>query len=130
MENVFKLVRMAFNVIIFFIALTLLYMMFRQYDSLVRESAESISGDNLMYESVPLETNHYITKGDLISLLMDGLEYDVEIVDASGTYLIISKDYNPSSIDLYPITSEKFEKSYSYHLNGGITKIIFRYITG
>ena len=129
MENVFKLLRLAFYIIIFFAAITLLYAMFSRTDSLIDKSIDHVAEDTVMYEAYITEKNHYSARAELITLLLDKLEYDLEIVDESGSYAIIADGYSPDDIGLYVLTSENYKKSYIYNLNGTIFKIAFHYVT-
>jgi hypothetical protein len=130
MDKIFKLLRMAFNVIIFFIAITLLYTMFQQYKSLTDNSADIVAEDNMMYEAYIADTTHYITRSELIALLLGDLEYDIEVMDVSGIYNIIAKGYNPSDIGVYVFKSNNYKKTYIYKLDGMIKRIKYQYVTG
>ncbi len=85
MDKIVKLLHMAFDVIIFFIAITLLYLMFGQFTSLAEKSTDIISDDNMMYEAHITDITHYTTRSDLLALLLEELEYDIDVVDASGS---------------------------------------------
>jgi len=130
MGNVFKLLEASFNVIVFFLAITLLFSLYHQLDVTVEKSADYVVGDTSVYEATPLEKCHYITKTELIAVLMGEPEYDMEVIDESGTYTILAQEYSLYNIGLYSLKSDQYEKSYIYNLNGNISKIIFRYVTG
>lgn len=129
MSNIFKLLKMAFSIGVFFLAITFLYQMQEQFDKLASVSGERITGDNLVAETLPYTTDHFITKGELISYLMSELQYDLEIIDEIGTYVIECESYSPGFIQQYPLMSDKFEKTYNYFLNGNISKITFKYVS-
>lgn len=128
MENIYKLLRMSFSVIVFFLAIALLYSMKDSLDHLLDSTAKHITGDNLVSQTQPLDTNHDSSRAEIIALMMRELEYDIEIIGKTETYILESEGYLPSDIELYPFEGEKFEKSYSYNFNGEIAKIIFRHI--
>jgi hypothetical protein len=128
MDKILKLLHMAFNVIIFFMAITLLYTMFDRFISLTDKSADAIAEEDTLYETYLATEEHYASRSELITLLLEDLEYDIEVVDETGTYAISADGYSPSEIGLYIFKSKKFEKSYSYKLNGSIAKIKYKYI--
>lgn len=128
MVNISKLLHMAVNVIIFFIAITVLYLFYRRTISLVDVSAANVADDIMLYESYQPDTTHYTSRAELTALLMGKLEYDLDVVNVDGTYSIIAQGYKPEDLGLYPVMSNYYEKSYFYNLNGTITKIKYQYV--
>jgi hypothetical protein len=129
MEKILKLLHMAFNVIIFFTAITLLYSMHHRFVSLTDRTADHIADNDTLYETYLTSEEHYASQGEIITLLLEELEYNIEVVDETGTYVIYADRYNPSEIGLYIFKSKMFEKRYTYNLNGSIAKIKYRSIS-
>jgi cytochrome c biogenesis factor len=129
MEKIMKLLHMAFNVIIFFIAISLLYSMHHSFVSFTDRTADVIAVDDTLYETYLESEEHYASQEEIITLLLDKLEYDMEVEDEMGNYTIHADRYNPSEIGLYIIKSKMFEKSYTYNQNGSIAKIKYRSIS-
>jgi hypothetical protein len=127
MDKILKLLQMAFHVIILFMALTLLYTMSRKFTSLTEKTADIIMKDNILYEAHLDKQEHYITHAELIAILLEDIEYDIEVVDKAESYKITAETYSPSDIELYIFVSRKFKKSYVYNINGTIAKI--RYLS-
>jgi hypothetical protein len=128
MENALKLLEAAFNIIVFFAAVTILLMMSRLYNNLLVTTLNKVSESVMISEAEPVSTINYSTKAELIAHLMGPMEYDLEIIDASGRYTVNADGYRPDSIGLYPLQSINYIKSYLYSMDGTISKIIFQYV--
>ena len=129
MDKIFKLLEMAFHVVILFIALTLLYTMSHKFTSLIVKSADMNAEDNMLYEAYLVKEEHYISHAELIAILLEDIEYDIEVVDEAGSYKITAEGYSPSDIGLYVFASQKYEKSYVYNLSGTIVKIRYQSVS-
>lgn len=70
MENASKFLRHAFYFLIFFLAVTLLYVMSGKFDMISKNTAGSISRSTAMMEAYLDKTVHYVKKAELIALLM------------------------------------------------------------
>lgn len=128
MENISKFLGMAFNVTVFFLAITILYVMSRQYDKLVETSMDNEPVSAMMYESEPIDKDNHVTRAEITALLMERPDYDIEIIDISGSFTVLVAGFNPVYIGSYPLLSNSYEKSYLYNMDGSISRIVFRYV--
>jgi len=129
MDKILKLLQMAFHVVILFIALSLLYTMSHTFTSLTEKTADIVMKDNILYEAYLVKDEHYASRAELITLLLEEVEYDMAVVDEAGTYTITAEGYSPSDIGLYVFASQKYEKSYVYNLSGTIVKIRYQSVS-
>ncbi|MDF2942801.1 MAG: hypothetical protein K0S01_1659 [Herbinix sp.] len=129
MDKIVKLLQIAFDVTIFFLALTLLYTMSFKFTSLTEVSADIIAEDNMLYEAYLMKEEYNVSRTELITLLLEEIEYDIEVVDLIQSYTIVAEEYSPSDIGLYDFRSKKFKKSYVYSINGTIAKIRYQHLS-
>lgn len=128
MENTSKLLRIAFYTIVFFTGISFLSLMSREVFNIADQSADVIASDNILYEA-PLQNQRYlIKKNEIIAQLMEDIQYDISIVDSTGTHLIYTESFNPEDITDLVLTSDQYEKSYTYNEEGDIEAILYRYV--
>ncbi|HKL79780.1 MAG TPA: hypothetical protein VJ888_05010 [Mobilitalea sp.] len=128
MENVTKFLRTAFYVVILFLGVIVLYHMSQRFNSIAERSADAVASDSILYEAELRESNCYIVRAQLIAILMEDLQYDIDIADTSGTYSIKAENYNPEYITWLTLTAERYQQSYIYEEDGKIEKITYSYV--
>lgn len=126
MNVALKFLRRALYMTVFFVGVSLLYGLSESYDKLIDTTKDRISEEVMLIEAVPIVKENYVTKSQLITLLMGPLEYDIRIIDGSGTYDIGSVGYSPDTVGNYVLTGNQYEKSYHYDRNGAIEIIVLR----
>ncbi len=115
-----ELLHQAFAVFLFCNAITLLFLGYQRYAT-VLNTVKKIESEEIMYEQYKDSDGNVVTRGEIISLFFNQLEYDIQIDE-----LLISKIENvKESISSYSIPYEKYKKSYVYDSKGNITRIIF-----
>ncbi len=128
MENVTKLLRVSFYIIIFFTGITLLYLMSRRVENVTDLSLEAMNSDNILYEA-PLENQRYLAnQAEIIAQIMDDIPYEISIIDQTSTYLIHTEAYYVEDMADIVLTSDQYEKSYQYNEEGMIQTILYRYV--
>ena len=128
MENVTKLLRVSFYILIFFTGITLLYLISRRVESVTDLSLEVMNSDNILYEA-PLENQSYLAnQAEIIAQIMDDIPYEISIIDQTSTYLIHTEAYYAEDMADIVITSDQYEKSYQYNEEGMIQTILYRYV--
>lgn len=128
MENVSKLLRIAFYVILFFIGITVLYQSSKSLYSITEKSADTFADDNNLYQADMADINHYTQREELIAILMEDISYNIDIMDPSGSYTIETGTYNPVNINSIALSANQYEKNYLYDEGGQIIKITYQFI--
>ncbi len=129
MENVIKLLRVAFYVSVFTLGITLLYLMSEKLRSTSERFADVIAGDNLLYEAPLTNQRDTALRVELIALLMEDITYDINIEDPAASYSLTAGTYHPEDIIGIALTGNRYEKRYVYNESGDIIKIFYQYIS-
>lgn len=116
-----ELLYQAFAVLMFCIAVTLLFTAYRNFITIYNISKD-IKEDQIIYEQMQEITQPVVSKGEIITMLLTPLEYDIEI----DGFLIRKDENTKENVTSYPILESDFIKIYEYDSNGNITKIIFK----
>jgi hypothetical protein len=120
MENISELLHQVFAVLVFCAAVFLLFMEFRNYESVLLHT-KFIFEEKIVYEQDNESEERPIKKGEIIASLFLQQEHDMEI----NGYLI-SKTQNTKDLLLsYNIPNTDYVKSYAYDNSGTITRIIY-----
>lgn len=125
MDNLSKFLKIGFNLSIFFIALTFLYKMSDEYHRLAGASAKQVLEDKTVYEAYSIKRDYLTSITELTAVFMSDIEYDIEIIVGSKSYMFSNKDHKPEEIGKYYLPNIDYRKSYEYDLNGSIIKIIY-----
>jgi hypothetical protein len=120
MNHSTELLHQAFAACIFCIAISLLLFGYRNYTRLLIIS-NAILNEDVMYEQYNDIDKEEFTRGEIVTLLFNQLEYDIEI----DGFLISKVENTRENISSYPILDASFLKSYAYDSKGNITRIIF-----
>ena len=120
MDHITQLLRQAMALIVFCIAVSILFLEYHNYCYLLKVVGNNIN-EKIVFEQQYDKTNNLVTSGELIALLCDKLEYDIEIDELLVSHYVHNKD----SILTYQITDNEYIKSYVYDDNGDITRIIY-----
>jgi hypothetical protein len=121
MNHGIELLYQAFAVLMFCFAVTLLFTAYRNFNTIYNIS-KGIKEDQIIYEQSQVITQPVVSKGEIITMLLTPLEYDIEI----DGFLICKNENTKECVNSYPISGSSFIKIYEYDSNGNITKIIFK----
>lgn len=127
MESLIEYLYTISSVFIFCMALSLLIIMNKNLNQLIFTAGESLKQVNTVYEQTyeSIEDSNIITYSKLIGLLVDDLEYQIEI----NGCLINPEDYKYLTF-YYPIIPQtNYRAFYYYNLSGNIIKAKFLSIT-
>lgn len=120
MDNITELLHQTMNLIIFCIAVTLLFLGYQNYCNLIKIAGNE-QYETVIYEGEYGEPEINVSRGELIASLCNDLVYDIEIND----FFINSYEHDKSNIESYPIHNKEYRKSYRYDNNGYITRIVY-----
>ena len=123
MDHIGNFLYQSFGILLFSMGVTLLLMndkeFYRIYDKAILEYQNSpIVSQGMMEEG---EEVRYYSKGYIIALLLEPLEYDIQI----NQYIINKHFHDTSKIHNYIIVDDWFKKTYQYDNEGNIERIIF-----
>lgn len=121
MEDVNKLLYLAFSAIVFCIACLILFFEVRTYRDSLSEVRENYKGEKELYMQYNTKNKEVVTYAELIATLMEPLEYDV-IIDGNR---ISRLTHTTDKIPGYGITNINYIKSYHYNVNGDVDAIIY-----
>lgn len=123
MDNINKLLYQAFAILIFCLSINILFTLYKNYGDFLNVSSKILSEDIAFEQTNTLEKIIY-TKGEIILMLLNKLDYDVQI-----DLILISKSENiKENITDFNILDKNYTKSYAYDNKGNITRIIFQSI--
>lgn len=123
MDNINKLLYQAFTILIFCLSINILFTLNKNYGDFLNASSKILSEDIAFEQTNTLEKIIY-TKGEIILMLLNKLDYDVQI-----DLILISKSENiKENITDFNILDKNYTKSYAYDNKGNITRIIFQSI--
>jgi len=123
MDHVTELLHQTFATFLFCIAATILLIGCRCYE-IVLNSSNQILNEEIMYEQYNDIDENIFTKGEIVTLLFNELEYDIEI----DGFLISKIENVKENILSYSIPDADYLKTYVYDNNGNITRIMFKRI--
>lgn len=124
MENTTKFIKLACAGIIFCIGVFYFNYSISIYNKLVTTVREKIKDDKIIYQQY-YSNEEYITYSELIAVLIQELEYDIEI----DGFLISKYEHQAESIINYEIEMANYRKSYVYDTSEKITRIVYEKIT-
>ena len=129
MENVIKLLRISFYVLVFTLGITMLCVMSEQLKGASERSADVIAEDNVLYEAPLTEHKEIATRAELIALLLEDILYNINIADPTAFYRLIAGSYHPEDLAEITLTGRRYDKSYVYNERGDIITISYQYIS-
>lgn len=120
MEHGSELLTMALAVVLFCGAVTWLFLLNKNYNEALQVSGNRLT-ESVMFEQYQETVEDTYTRGEILSMMLAPLEYDMEI---NGQFL--SKNDNvKAEIGNYILPDTVYEKSYAYDSKGAITRVIF-----
>jgi hypothetical protein len=119
MENVNKLMQMAFSAIIFCIGLTILFFKAKTFHSFLDEARDAQKED-VIYQQYPIENHETVSYAELIATLMQPLNYDI-MIDTKR----ISAGCHTADLMEYGIQKINYRKSYLYDESGAVTMVVY-----
>lgn len=120
MENVNRLMQIAFAAIVFCIGLTILIFKTKIYHSLLEEEKELLK-EEVIYQQYNSDHSNIVSDSYLIAALMQPLDYDVMI----DTTVVRKTEHSTDKISSYGIQDTDYIKSYQYNDNGEIIMILY-----
>lgn len=122
MENINKMLRMAFSVIVFCIGMLLMITKTVEYHKLLRTCRERPRQD-VIYEQYNAKASEevIVTYHELIATLFYPLEYDISVEGQ----VIPKAGHTTNRIESYGIRNTDYLKSYRYNEEGDILMIIY-----
>lgn len=121
MENITKLIQMAFAAIVFCISIACVFFETKTYNTALATVRELYKDDDVVYMQYNPDVSVTVSYSELIAILMQPLEYDL-LVDSYRIYKIT---HTADQISLYGIQRSEYIKSYHYNANGEIDLIIY-----
>lgn len=123
MENINKMLRMVFSVMVFCMGMLLMITKAVEYHKLLRTCRERLRQDDVIYEQYNANASKevIVTYPELIATLFYPLEYDITV----GDQIIRKKDHNTAQIGSYGIRNTNYIKSYQYNEKGDIIMILY-----
>ncbi len=125
MQNVTKLMEIAFGVFLFCAAGTLFLMSYRELNFLVVSTKAEISRDDIFYEnerSLDEIKKGKVTYAEMITTLLGDLDYDIQI----NNMTILKENYNYQEFDFSIVPQREYTKSYLFDSSGNIVKVIYK----
>lgn len=122
MENITKMISLAFNVFMFCLAVWVLHSENTAYLHALK-AASKIQKEDVIYEQHnDKDRENIVKKAEVMSVLFDSLEYDVEI---DGT--LISKSENVKMfLTTMKFNHKEYQKSYAYDSSGNMTRVVYQ----
>ena len=122
MENISEFLYLAFATALFCIGIYIFFLSFNEYMTVLENTREDFEDEYLVSET-PLidEEEEYYTRGYIMALLFEPLDYDIQI----DNYQLCKHFHNKGRIKDYNLTKDFYEKQYIYDLEGNISKVKF-----
>lgn len=120
MGKVFKYIELIFDIVLFTAAIWVSITLSKSYLSMLNGSKNGLN-NNILSEQSRIVDEDIVSSSELIATLFYELDYDVQIDD-----LLISKyDHIEEFIGIYNINNKLYKRSYSYDINGSVTRVIY-----
>lgn len=120
MENINHLLYQAVSIIMFCLAVSLLFLNFHNYYDLLNSLDVTVK-ESIVYDGSVSKDISKVSKGQLVASLLDILEYNIII----NGYEIKQREHDMDKIQFYPLNSEWFKKDYVYDLNGTVMGVVY-----
>jgi hypothetical protein len=121
MENVNKLLYLAFASVVFCMGLIFLVYEIRSYRDVLETTRESYKNQEL-YQQYNTTEESIVPRSELIATLFQPLDYDIKIDD----FIIRRTEHSTDKISGYGINKKNYFKSYEYDLNGNLTMVVYK----
>lgn len=122
MESSLTFLERVANILIFCMALTILFLTNKELGNIMTSLKSSISDQQVLYEqSLEVINEDETTYGEVIGILMSELTCDITINNLE----LESASYNPQSFNFKQIDRCSYSKSYTLDTKGNIVKIMF-----
>lgn len=130
MDNISEFLYLGFATALFCLGIYLFFQGYNEYNVVLKNVSEKYDDNYLLSQQVRLDEGTYSTieksedyysKGYIMALLFEPLEYDIQI---DG--LLINKHFHDKSkIRGYELSKDLYKKQYMYDSKGNISKIKF-----
>ena len=121
MENALKIFRNNAAVAIFCIALAVWISVNNNLNKLLFTTKETVLDNNILYQSEEVSEQDEISYEELISTIMIGQDYDIQI----NKILVQAKDFNYLQFDYNLITNCSYKQQVIYNNDGSINRISY-----
>lgn len=121
MENALKIFRNNAAVAIFCIALAVWISVNNNLNRLLFTTKETVLDNNILYQSEEVFEQEEISYEELISTLIIGQDYDIQI----DSMLLQAKEFNYLQFDYNLITYCRYKQQIIFNNNGSINRIIY-----
>lgn len=122
MDNISEFLYLGFATTLFCLGIYVFFLSFNEYNTVLNNVTDNYENEYLVSSKVmEIEEEIYYSKGYIIALLFDPLDYDIQI----DNYLIDKSFHNKSKIKDYRFDSNFYKKQYIYNSEGNISKVLF-----
>lgn len=122
MKNTYKALLYTCYIMIFCISITLLLMESRSLNRLLLSTKKIVIDSKTIYEEYNYEPKEsVITKAELITILMNEIDYSIQIDDI----YLEKKNFNSITFDFGLIQNSRYKRKVIMNNNGYIEKIIY-----
>jgi len=121
MENALKIFRNNAAVAIFCIALAVWISVNNNLNRLLFTTKETVLDNNILYQSEEVFEQEEISYEELISTLIIGQDYDIQI----DSMLLQAKEFNYLQFDYNLITYCRYKQQIIFNNDGSINRIIY-----
>lgn len=125
MQNIFKLLELSASILMFCMAVTLLFYSNRSLNKIIATTKNQIGTENIFYENQRLYDEikeSKTTYAEIITTLLGDLDYDVLI----NNITILKDNYNYKMFDFSVIPQGEYTKTYQYDSSGNIVRVVFK----
>lgn len=123
MNNISEFLSFSFAACIFCLGIYLFMIGINEYNAFLDKAIDSYGDEDFVsYVPYKREDEVYYTKGQILTLLFEPLDYDIQI----DSYLIKKQDHDKSKIKNYIFLNDYYIKHYIYDFDGNISRIEYR----
>ena len=125
MQNLSKLLELSASILMFCMAVTLLFYSNRSLNKIIVTTKNQIGTENILYENQRLYDEikeSKTTYAEIITTLLGDLDYDVLI----NSMTILKDNYNYKMFDFSVIPQGEYTKTYQYDSSGNIVRAVFK----
>lgn len=122
MENALKIFKNNAAVAIFCIALSVWIIVNNNLNKLLFTTKKAVIDNDILYQSEENHEENTISYAELISTIMNGLDYDIQVNDIT----ISAKDFNYLQFNYNCIPNKRYKQQVVYSENGTIFRILYK----